>query len=204
MEIYLIRHGKTPANEKHLYCGRTDVPLSEQGISEAKSIRYPFQPRCIYVSPMLRARQTAALLFPQAEQMIVEGLQEMDFGLFEGRSAEEMREDAEYRKWVDSECLLPCPDGEDIAGFAERIRQALYPLVQQAIAAREKELVIVSHGGSIMAAMASYARPAQEYFHWGAANCGGYRAHIREEDWEKSPAFEQWESLEATKENAEA
>ncbi|MDO4732096.1 MAG: histidine phosphatase family protein [Bacillota bacterium] len=204
MELYLIRHGKTPANEKHLYCGRTDVPLSEEGCAEAKKIRYPFQPPLVYVSPMLRARQTATLLFPKAEQLIVDGLQEMDFGTFEGRSAEEMREDADYRKWVESGCLLPCPGGEDIMGFAQRIRQTLYPLVQQALSRQEKELVIVSHGGSIMAAMASYAQPAQEYFHWYVENCSGYRARIREESWQKKPAFEQWELLLPRKAYAEA
>ena len=34
MTIYLIRHGKTEANEKHLYCGSTDLPLSEAGKEE--------------------------------------------------------------------------------------------------------------------------------------------------------------------------
>ena len=34
MKMILIRHGKTEANEKHLYCGSTDLPLSEGGKSE--------------------------------------------------------------------------------------------------------------------------------------------------------------------------
>lgn len=204
MEIYLIRHGRTQANEKHLYCGSTDEPLSEKGISEARAIRYPLRPQTVYVSPMLRARQTAKLLFPEAEQQVVEGLQEMDFGRFERRSAEEMREDKDYQDWVDSECSLPCPNGEDIKGFAKRISQALHALVQQAIAQKEKELVIVAHGGSIMAAMASYARPSQEYFHWFAPNCGGYKAHIQEEQWAESPALEQWELLKLAEGKQEA
>jgi len=40
MKIYLIRHGKTTANEKHLYCGSTDLPLSENGIKELRQIKY--------------------------------------------------------------------------------------------------------------------------------------------------------------------
>ena len=40
MTIYLIRHGKTEANEKHLYCGSTDLPLSDVGKK-----RYEWQPK---------------------------------------------------------------------------------------------------------------------------------------------------------------
>ena len=39
MIIYLIRHGKTAANEQHLYCGSTDLPLSEEGLAELQALR---------------------------------------------------------------------------------------------------------------------------------------------------------------------
>ena len=39
MTIYLIRHGKTEANELHLYCGSTDLPLSQSGREELRRIR---------------------------------------------------------------------------------------------------------------------------------------------------------------------
>ena len=32
--ISLIRHGRTEANDKGIYIGRTDYPLSQKGISE--------------------------------------------------------------------------------------------------------------------------------------------------------------------------
>ena len=38
MTIYLIRHGKTLANERKLYCGSTDLSLSEQGREELNRI----------------------------------------------------------------------------------------------------------------------------------------------------------------------
>ena len=41
MTVYLIRHGKTEANEKRLYCGRTDLPLSEQGREEVRGLDAP-------------------------------------------------------------------------------------------------------------------------------------------------------------------
>ena len=38
--IYLIRHGKTQANLCHLYCGSTDLPLSQQGIDQLRTLHY--------------------------------------------------------------------------------------------------------------------------------------------------------------------
>lgn len=40
MTIYLIRHGKTEANESHLYCGSTDLSLSVAGREELQNIYY--------------------------------------------------------------------------------------------------------------------------------------------------------------------
>ena len=37
--LALIRHGKTEANEKHLYCGKSNIPLSENGIKELNDIK---------------------------------------------------------------------------------------------------------------------------------------------------------------------
>ncbi|MBR4078576.1 MAG: phosphoglycerate mutase family protein, partial [Christensenellaceae bacterium] len=43
MKLYLIRHGRTMANEKWLYCGSTDIPLSDNGVKRInKSVsNYP-------------------------------------------------------------------------------------------------------------------------------------------------------------------
>ena len=40
MTIYLIRHGKTEANERHLYCGSTDLSLSDTGRAELQQLHY--------------------------------------------------------------------------------------------------------------------------------------------------------------------
>ena len=85
MLIYLIRHGATRYNEEHRYQGLTDVPLSPAGRAALRQA--DFSPEVVYVSPLSRARETAAILFPTAEQIVVPGFREMDFGVFEGRTA---------------------------------------------------------------------------------------------------------------------
>ena len=64
MTIYLIRHGKTEANERRLYCGSTDLPLSESGREELRRIRYDISGVRFLTSGMARANETMELLFP--------------------------------------------------------------------------------------------------------------------------------------------
>ena len=95
MLIYLIRHGVTRLNEEGRYQGLLDEPLSPAGRGALR--RAAFSPARVYVSPLCRAAETAAILFPEAEQIPVDDLREMDFGAFDGRGWWEMEEDPAYR-----------------------------------------------------------------------------------------------------------
>ena len=44
------------------------------------------------------------MLFPHQEHTILQDLRETDFGLFEGKNAAELVDNAAYRRWVDSGC----------------------------------------------------------------------------------------------------
>ena len=39
MELYIMRHGQTADNKKHLLQGRKNIPLSEEGVSQAMHAR---------------------------------------------------------------------------------------------------------------------------------------------------------------------
>ena len=83
MRWFLIRHGKTQGNLEHRYIGnRTDEPLCEQGIAELKTKHYPMVQR-VFVSPMKRCLETAALLYPGVPVDVVDDFRECDFGDFE-------------------------------------------------------------------------------------------------------------------------
>ena len=88
MKVWLIRHGMTRLGEEKRYQGRLDDGLSAAGRAALKQA--DFRPERVYVSPALRARETAEILFPEAEQLICPELREMDFGSFEGRGWWEM------------------------------------------------------------------------------------------------------------------
>ncbi len=108
MEVILLRHGKTAGNLAGRYIGRTDEPLCEAACRHLRESD-PFTVAShVLVSPLQRAVETARLLFPEAELTVCQDLREMDFGDFEGRTAEEMADDPVYEEWVRGGCTGPC------------------------------------------------------------------------------------------------
>ena len=90
MRVYLIRNAKTVGNALNRYIGCTDSPLCEEGIASAKAAGGDSALKSVIVTPLMRTQQTARILFPNAEQCIVSGLSEMDFGDFEDRTIWQM------------------------------------------------------------------------------------------------------------------
>ena len=178
MRVRLIRHGLTAGNAARRYVGKSDEPLCPDGVAEAeRQAKDPALSR-VFVSPLIRARQTAAILFPNAKQTIVDGLREMDFGAFEGRTADEMEHDPVYRAWVDDLCRGACPGGESQAEFHARVRDAFLETVQKTRA----DATFVVHGGVIMSILFQLAEPKKDFYEWMTPNLGGYEADCTIED----------------------
>lgn len=181
MRLVLIRHGQTAGNALRRYIGATDQPLTDAGAAQARALgAFPAVKR-VFVTPLLRTRQTARLLFPDAEQTVLPELREMDFGDFEDRSAEEMTDDAAYRAWVDGGCLAPCPNGESMEGFAQRVCAGFEQAIRDLPDGTEQAVFVV-HGGTIMALVSRYARPEIAYYDAFTRNCGGYAGVLAAEN----------------------
>ena len=172
MLIVLLRHGETAYNEQHRYQGGSDVPLSERG--RAKLRAADNAPDEVIVTPLCRTKQTAAILFPNAKQIVCDDLREMDFGDFEGKTYGELKDDPAYRAWLASGGEAACPNGEGKAAFCERVCRAFERLVDEALARGAKRLVIVAHGGTQMAALSRFAEPHRDYYDWNAPLAGGF------------------------------
>ena len=98
MKITLVRHGKTQSNQEHRYLGWTDELLCREGIALLlKKMRkglYPQSPDRVVCSPMRRCIQTAAWICPKGYPYRIEDdLRETNFGIFEGKTYEELKED---------------------------------------------------------------------------------------------------------------
>ncbi len=105
MTVFLLRHGQTRGNLERRYTGSTE-PLCPQGKAELEGVRPP-EAEYVYVSPMIRCRETAAILYPGMEHIAVPGFRETGFGIFEGHTYEELKETPAYRAWLDTAGAVP-------------------------------------------------------------------------------------------------
>lgn len=172
MKIVLLRHGETLYNRERRYQGTRDIPLSETG--RAALSPAPFAARRVWVSPLCRAVETARILFPGAQLIRVPDLREIELGAFEGRTADEMQDDAAYRAWVDGNCQGRPPGGETREEYSARTCAAFEGIVNGALARGEEVLPVVAHGGTQMAVMKRFSDMAEDYFSWGTGNGAGY------------------------------
>ena len=166
MTLTLIRHGLTEGNLKRLYYGSTDLPLTEAGIAALRTDP-PAAPEAqdYYTSGMRRTEQTFAILFGERPHEIVRDLREIDFGHFEMRSYEELKDDPEFRHWCD-ECSedAVCPSGESGSQATDRAARALRHIV-----ARGRDAVCVIHGGIICGLLARWFGGTR--FDYPCGNC---------------------------------
>ena len=188
IELYLIRHGATKANREHRYLGRTEEPLSEEGREALKAFQKkgiypdPASLQALFVSPMERCRETAELLFGDCEQHMIPEFREMDFGLFEGKNYQDLRGNAQYQAWIDSNGTLPFPKGESREDFIARCRRGFEEMLRivtaEGISRNEerKNIAAVVHGGTIMAVCSSFTDG--EYFDFQLGNGEGYRCKV--------------------------
>lgn len=185
VELILIRHGKTMANEEHRYIGRSDEALSDKGRSDIRD-KKSFYDRMgllecdLFVcSPMLRCRETAEILFKGKKVQVIPEWTEIDFGLFEGKNHRELSGNMAYQEWIDSNGTLPFPGGESREEFIDRSIAGLKSL--KSMAKEAKKIAAVVHGGTIMA-LASYFDKG-DYFDYQIKNGQMYRLVLEEEQW---------------------
>ena len=168
MTIYLIRHGKTEANEKHLYCGSTDLPLSDAGKEELRSVHYDIKNVRFLTSGMKRTNETLRILFGDVPYEVDPRFREVDFGIFEMQSFEELKDTPEYQAWLtgDNEANIP-PNGESGVQMKERVMEAFSEI--------KEDICIITHGGCIAAIMEHlFPGEGKNRYEWQPKPGGGY------------------------------
>ena len=168
--LYLIRHGRTIANEQHLYCGSTDLPLSEAGAAELQSRHYHISGARFLTSGMLRTEQTLEILFGSVPHGQDTRFREVNFGIFEMKSYEMLKDTPDYQKWLagDNEKNVP-PEGESGQQMRCRILEGLKDLTGQ-------DTVLVCHGGVIAAIMEHlFPEEGKSRYQWQPEPGTGYK-----------------------------
>ncbi|MBR1731334.1 MAG: histidine phosphatase family protein, partial [Ruminococcus sp.] len=122
--IHFIRHGDIADTLKGKYIGSTDVPLSEQGRQNLASYDskyiYPGT-QVVFTSPLSRCTETAKIIYPDIKPIVIDQLSECDFGDWENKSADDLKDDLTFQKWLAGEKGAKPPRGESGAEFTARI-----------------------------------------------------------------------------------
>lgn len=189
INLTLIRHGKTPSNQEHRYLGVTEEALSEEGrkqlevLAEKGILRKPW---LLFISPMLRCQESAGILFPGMKAYPIEEWREMNFGAYEGKNYEDLKNDSYYQKWIDSNGTLPFPEGESQQEYINRCQRGLHTatkIIEEQIAknpmteSQPWNITAVVHGGTIMALLHILA--GGNYFNYQVKNGSGYCCKLR-------------------------
>lgn len=189
--ILLIRHGRTAANDRRLYCGSTDLPLSPEGRAALEELcrrgGYP-APTGFHVvtSGMRRAEETLSILYGEIEHRRIPDLREVDFGAFEMRGYEELRQDSAYTAWCEGENWRNVPPGgESGESMKNRVLSAFRTLAEE-----DGDLLIVSHGGPIAAIMEElFPDEGKNLYEWQPGHGRGYQIVLdgQERSWKPVP-----------------
>jgi 2,3-bisphosphoglycerate-dependent phosphoglycerate mutase len=168
--LTLLRHGQSQWNLENRFTGWEDVPLTNQGIEEAKSAGKIMKKNninidLIFSSKLQRANKTAEIAVSEmklknlwADNKLLmtrhESLNERDYGDLVGLNKEETA--IKYGKeqvhiWRRS-YNIPPPGGESLENVVQRVRPYFDKFIMPEII-RKKNILIVAHGNSLRATM---------------------------------------------------
>ncbi len=151
MYLYLVRHGQSVGNERGVFYGLSDHPLTdlgrEQALQAAEKLREVSFTRCV-ASDLSRAWDTA-LICAEGRGVAVEAdprLREQDMGEMEDMPFEEgfARWGDDFHQMLRDWAHVAPPGGEDVAHMKERVGAAVDELV-----ARGEDVLLVAHGGTL-------------------------------------------------------
>jgi alpha-ribazole phosphatase len=160
--VLLIRHAEPAAWATHLCHGTLDVPLSDEGVIDARRIADHLRGArfdAVYSSPLGRAVATASAVAGAhgLTAVVRDDLAEIDFGAFEGRAFDEIAASHPdlYARWMREPARVRFPGGESFEDLRARVIEAITRI------RRDHEggsVAVVTHGGVIRAVIADVLR----------------------------------------------
>jgi probable phosphoglycerate mutase len=158
--LFIARHGETIDNANGLIVGRRDPPLSDVGLEQAARLAAhacTLGLAAIWCSPLLRARQTAAVVADTIGigPTILDDLIESSRGSWEGVPIARIAdtEPTMFAAFEAGDDHFAFPGGESLQDQVERTRRAL-----DLVASGARPALVVAHAGTIRAALIAIGR----------------------------------------------
>ncbi|MBI5505852.1 MAG: histidine phosphatase family protein [Deltaproteobacteria bacterium] len=170
--LILLRHGETAWNRERRLMGAADVPLSEAGRQQCErvgEVLAGFGIDRIRTSPLSRALESARIVAQAIAAPVEsdEGLVEVRFGEWQGKTYEEIAADPRYEGYVEDPVGQPTPGGETVADVQRR------GLISLSAARPGERVLFVTHGDLIRSVLCRFlAIPLAEFRRLRIDNCG--------------------------------
>lgn len=164
--LILIRHCETDYTLQKKYCGHKNISLNAKGIEQANSLLAKLiniKVDSVYSSDLVRAFQTAKIIFSDKIIHKRKALREIDFGQFCSltfKEANRLYPDA-YKTLIKNPQNAKIPKGESMHDFAKRVGRCFDRICKQN---PEKTVALVSHGGPIRIILLKIARQGLDKF----------------------------------------
>jgi broad specificity phosphatase PhoE len=181
--MYLVRHGETEWNARHIVQGHSNSSLNETGILQVKetaeklkSVNFDF----IFSSDSVRAERTAEILKLDREILTEtsELLRERNFGRFEGKHADilknELKDNLQKLKELTADESWTYRLDDGIETDEELVSRFMIKLREIAVAYPNKTVLVVSHGGPIRMFLAKTGYADKESLYGGTFKNAGY------------------------------
>ena len=196
--IHFIRHGDIEDTLKGKYIGTTDVPLSEIGKRNLREYDskyiYPGT-QVVFTSPLKRCTETAKILYPDQTPLVIDQLSECCFGEWENKSAEELKGNPDFEKWLAGSTDVKPPRGESGADFTKRVCLMFKQIVEGMMKTNNTEAVIITHGGVIMTILSVFGLPQAKPFEWVMDNGFGYSVRLTRMLWQRDMVAEVYQKI---------
>ncbi len=189
MEWIFIRHGETEDNIEKVFAGWTDSKLTEKGERQVKAVAKKLQQEldkskeiALYSSPLHRTKVLAQEIEKRinkdrntsmVQSRYMEDLKEVNFGIFEGLSQQEIenRYPREWKLLMENYGNYSIPEGETLEHFHKRIVKTLDKIKDEG---NEEDIrLIITHGGGIQSALVHFLDlPMESRWHFSIPNTG--------------------------------
>jgi len=147
--LFLVRHGRTGWNKEQIFRGTKDVPLDGVGREEALMVGERLKGeglRAVYSSPLARAKETAEAVarFHSLEVQVMAGLNDLNFGEWEGQSLEEVKRQYPdlYHQWLQTPHQVVFPGGEGLDAVSSRAMKVVEEISERH---PQETVALVSH-----------------------------------------------------------
>lgn len=191
--IYMFRHGLTKGNLNAQYIGHTDLPLTTDSISSLRSIKaHHHYPRvdAVFSSPLKRCKDSASIMFPDNNILVIDDFIEYNFGEFEGLTAEDLKDNEDFKVWLRGDFNTAAPFGESNGQFAHRVCAAFEKVVEGCLKTGTETVAIVGHAGVLMTILACYGVPEAPMAHWQMDAGYGFKLRVTPSLWMQTNKLE--------------